>query len=122
VCSCDPGQGPSKATLVEQDIERIPLDHGVWQADPPTALDHWIRRQRLQRRAGQPVIEPHDETSVGAGCHQELYLVASGAATFTVAEETVEAPAGALIAVERGDARGARHCGRNDGRRDRRAS
>jgi hypothetical protein len=48
------------------------------------------------------VIEPHDETSAGAGAHQELYLVASGAARFTVEGEAVEAPAGTLIAVEPG--------------------
>ncbi len=48
------------------------------------------------------MVEPHDETSAGAGGHQELYLVASGAATFTVAGEAVEAPAGTLVAIEPG--------------------
>jgi len=33
--------------------------------------------------AGGEVIESHDETSAGSAGHEELYVVASGAATFT---------------------------------------
>jgi hypothetical protein len=56
-------------------------------------------------RAGDPLIEPHDETSPGAGGHEELYLVLSGRATFTVAGEALDAPAGALLRVEAGTQR-----------------
>ena len=49
--------------------------------------------------AGAPLIEPHDELSPGAGGHEELYVVLAGAATFTVADETIEAPAGTLLRV-----------------------
>jgi len=49
--------------------------------------------------AGAPLIEPHDELSPGAGGHEELYVVLTGAATFTVADETIEAPAGTLLRV-----------------------
>ncbi len=50
-------------------------------------------------KAGEQVIEPHDETSAGAGRHEELYLVAAGAAEFTLDGERVAAPAGSLILV-----------------------
>ena len=49
--------------------------------------------------AGAPLIEPYDELSPGAGGHEELYVVLTGAATFTVADETIEAPAGTLLRV-----------------------
>ena len=57
--------------------------------------------------AGGEVIETHDETSAGAAGHEELYLVASGAATFRVDGDEVEAPAGTLLKVPPGTRRGA---------------
>lgn len=50
-------------------------------------------------KAGEQVIEPHDETSAGAGGHEELYLVAAGAAEFTIDGERVAALAGSVILV-----------------------
>ena len=38
--------------------------------------------------AGQQVIGEHDEVSGGAGGHEEIYVVVSGHASFTVAGET----------------------------------
>lgn len=52
--------------------------------------------------AGAPLIEPHDELSPGAGGHEELYVVLTGAATFTIGEDTVAAPAGTLLRVDVG--------------------
>ena len=49
--------------------------------------------------AGEHVVEPHDETGGGSGRHEELYFVASGHARFTVATETVDAPAGTLVFI-----------------------
>lgn len=49
------------------------------------------------REAGGELIEEHDETGGGAGRHQELYVVLTGHATFTVDGRTVEAPAGTLV-------------------------
>ena len=49
--------------------------------------------------AGQELIEEHDEVGGGAGGHEELYVVLSGRATFTVGGETVDAPAGQLVFV-----------------------
>jgi tetratricopeptide (TPR) repeat protein len=51
------------------------------------------------RDAGGRVIEEHDELGAGAGRHEELYVVLSGRARFTVAGEELDAPAGALVFV-----------------------
>ncbi len=48
---------------------------------------------------GKQVIEEHDELGHGAGRHEELYFVASGHATFELAGEEVDAPAGTLVFV-----------------------
>jgi hypothetical protein len=56
------------------------------------------------RAAGDQVIERHDEMGSGAGRHEELYLVISGRAEFTVSGETVDAPAGMLVFVPELDA------------------
>jgi tetratricopeptide (TPR) repeat protein len=51
-------------------------------------------------RSGDQVIERHDEVSGGGpGRQEELYLVLAGHAEFTVAGETVDAPAGTLVFV-----------------------
>ncbi len=57
--------------------------------------------------AGDELIETHDETSLGAGRHEELYVVVSGAAAFTVGGEHVAAPTGTLLLVAPGTERGA---------------
>ena len=51
-------------------------------------------------RGGQEIIGEHDELGPGAGGHEELYLVLSGRATFTLDGETVPAPAGSLVFVK----------------------
>jgi tetratricopeptide (TPR) repeat protein len=56
---------------------------------------------------GDEVIETHDETSRGAAGHEELYVVVSGAATFTVDDDEIAAPAGTLLVVPPGTRRGA---------------
>jgi hypothetical protein len=48
---------------------------------------------------GQPVVAEHTETQPLAGRHQELYVVLSGRATFTVDGEEVDAPAGTIVFV-----------------------
>jgi hypothetical protein len=49
-----------------------------------------------RRGPGETVVPEHDETDGGGG---ELYYVASGHATFTVAGEEVDAPAGTCVWV-----------------------
>lgn len=46
------------------------------------------------RAPGDLVIEDHDEDE-----HEELYVVLSGSATFTVDDETFDAPQGTLVLV-----------------------
>ena len=48
---------------------------------------------------GAQVIEEHDEVGPNAGRHEELYLVLSGRATFTVAGEEVDGPPGTVVFV-----------------------
>jgi hypothetical protein len=49
---------------------------------------------------GRRVIEEHDELgAAGAGRHQELYVVLSGRATFTLDSEERDAPAGTLVFI-----------------------
>jgi tetratricopeptide (TPR) repeat protein len=50
-------------------------------------------------RAGERVIEEHDELGHGAGRHEELYFVATGHATFELGGEEVDAPAGTVVFV-----------------------
>lgn len=48
---------------------------------------------------GQEVISEHEEVGQGAGRHEELYVVVSGVARFTLDGEEVEAPAGTVVHV-----------------------
>jgi len=55
---------------------------------------------RANRAVGEGhVIGEHDEVGLGATGQEELYLVLSGAATFTLGDEQVDAPAGTLVFV-----------------------
>ena len=49
--------------------------------------------------AGDQLIEDHDELGAAAGHHEELYVVISGHATFTVDGTEHDAPAGMLVFV-----------------------
>ncbi len=49
--------------------------------------------------AGQELIGEHDELGDDSTGHEELYVVLSGHATFTVDGETVDAPSGKLVFV-----------------------
>lgn len=48
-------------------------------------------------KAGATAVPDHDETASG---HVELFYVASGSATFTVAGEQFEAPAGTFVYID----------------------
>jgi hypothetical protein len=50
------------------------------------------------REPGETVVEPHTESTDGRG-HEELYVVLTGAARFTVAGDELDAPAGTLVLV-----------------------
>jgi tetratricopeptide (TPR) repeat protein len=48
---------------------------------------------------GGRIIEEHDELGAGAGHHEELYVVVSGRALFTLDGDEVDAPAGTFVFV-----------------------
>jgi tetratricopeptide (TPR) repeat protein len=50
-------------------------------------------------KAGDEIVEEHDETGSAAGAHEELYFVAAGRVAFTVAGEEIDAPAGTFVFV-----------------------
>jgi tetratricopeptide (TPR) repeat protein len=50
--------------------------------------------------AGELVVEEHDETGHGAGHHEELYVVVSGHATFTVDGEEIDAPPSTMVFLD----------------------
>ena len=47
-------------------------------------------------KAGDDVVEEHTESSLG---HEEVYVVLAGRATFTLDDETVDAPAGTVVFI-----------------------
>jgi tetratricopeptide (TPR) repeat protein len=51
-------------------------------------------------KAGDQVVEHHTEgAGGGSGRQEELYMVVTGHAEFTVAEDTIDAPAGTMVFV-----------------------
>jgi len=50
-------------------------------------------------KAGDQLIEVHDETGSGSGGHAELYLVIAGRARFVVAQSEIDAPQGTIVYV-----------------------
>jgi hypothetical protein len=58
--------------------------------------------------AGEEVVPRHSEAGNGAGVHEELYVVISGRATFTVDDETFDGPTGTCVFVVPGERREAR--------------
>jgi quercetin dioxygenase-like cupin family protein len=68
---------------------------GVWKpVRHRLGIDAFGVNAWVAREPGDLVIEEHAEDA-----HEELYLVLSGRATFTVDGETVDAPAGTLLHV-----------------------
>ena len=50
----------------------------------------------VAREAGDDVVEEHTETALG---HEEAYVVLAGRATFTLGDETLDAPAGTIVFI-----------------------
>jgi hypothetical protein len=90
-------------TLHLDDLERVPLAHGSWRpVRRPLGITAFGVNAYTADGPGDDLIEPHDERSPGAGGHEELYVVAAGAAAFTVDGERIDAPAGTLVFVPPG--------------------
>jgi hypothetical protein len=92
------------------EIEEIPVNGGELQWRPlrRTLGIRAFGMNAYAAEAGADVIEEHDEvSSSGSGGHEEVYLVVTGAARFTVGDESFDVPAGAMVflpdpAVRRG--------------------
>jgi hypothetical protein len=50
--------------------------------------------------SGEMVVEEHDETGAGAGHHEELYIVVTGRAMFTVDGQEIDAPVGTCVFLD----------------------
>jgi mannose-6-phosphate isomerase-like protein (cupin superfamily) len=74
-------------TASHRDSNLIPVRHTL--GFRPAGVNAWIAD------AGGQLIPPHEEDSG----NEELYVVVRGRATFTVGEETADAPAGTLVSV-----------------------
>ena len=97
---------PRYEILSLDELERLPSTNGSLTLLPlrrttgfrPFGVNGW-----LGARAGDHVIERHYERDGD----EELYVVVRGRATFTVGDETVDAPAGTLVHLLPGTLRAA---------------
>ena len=100
--------GPGYRRASVDELERVPLEEGIWRPlRRALGVTAFAINAYSSEAPGDPLIEDHDETSAGAGGHQELYLVQRGRARFTVDGETVELAAGGMLLVEPGIRRSA---------------
>ena len=89
------------------DAERIPGHGFTWRPVRKALATTGFGLNAYSAEAGDEVIETHDETSAGSAGHEELYVVLTGAAAFTVDGDEVPAPAGTMLLVPPGTERGA---------------
>ena len=83
------------------ELDRVPLEAGTWRpVRRALGVTAFGVNAYSADRPGEPVIEEHDETGGGSGRHEELYLVATGAATFTIDGEDLDAPRHTLLLIE----------------------
>jgi quercetin dioxygenase-like cupin family protein len=88
------------------ELDRFPVDEEglVWR---PVRRRLGVRafgcNAYTAEKAGDRVVEEHTES----GGHEELYIVASGHATFALDDEDIDAPAGTLVFCRSGTKRGA---------------
>jgi tetratricopeptide (TPR) repeat protein len=90
------------------ELEKVPLEEGWWR---PVRRRLGVTAFGINAysadTAGAPLIEEHDETSPGAGGHEELYVVVRGAADFVIEGERVAAAEGTMLVVVPGATRSA---------------
>ena len=101
------GRAQGYAVARIDELERLPVDDDglVWR---PIRRHFDIRafgaNAYTAEQAGDRVVEEHAETQ---NQHEELYFVATGAATFTLDGKEVEAPSGTFVHVRPSTRRGA---------------
>jgi hypothetical protein len=81
-----------------QELDRIPVDKGLeWR---PIRRRFGIRafgtNAYTAQNVGDWVVEEHTEESLG---HEELYVVVTGLARFTVGDEEFDAPVGTVVHI-----------------------
>jgi mannose-6-phosphate isomerase-like protein (cupin superfamily) len=87
-----------RALRIDQ-IEGVPWLSGLTWHPVRMALGlHAFGAAGFSGGPGELVVEPHSEAADGRG-HEELYVVLSGRATFTLDGERIDAPAGTLVFV-----------------------
>ena len=81
------------------EVDEIPAVGGSlrWKPIRRTLGIHAFGINAYAADAGQDVVEDHDESTPGAGGHEELYVVLTGHARFTIDGEELDAPAGTLV-------------------------
>jgi tetratricopeptide (TPR) repeat protein len=82
-----------------QEIEPIDVAGVHWRPVRRTLGVSAFGTNAYSADAGERLIERHDESQGGAGGHEEMYVVVAGRATFTVAGEEIDAPAGTVVFV-----------------------
>jgi mannose-6-phosphate isomerase-like protein (cupin superfamily) len=89
-------------TIRIENIEAIPVVGGElqWRPVRRTLGIEAFGINAYTADAGELVVEEHDETGAGAGHHEELYMVITGRATFTVDGESFDAPVGTLVFLD----------------------
>ena len=81
------------------DIEPIPVVNGtlLWRPARRTLdIGAFGINAYVAPKAGDDVVEEHTEEPLG---HEEVYVVLSGRATFTLDDESLDAPAGTVVFV-----------------------
>lgn len=82
-----------------EDIEPIPVVGGtlLWRPVRRTLdIGAFGINAYVAPNAGDDVVEEHTEDALG---HEEIYVVLAGRATFTLDDETLDAPAGTVVFV-----------------------
>jgi tetratricopeptide (TPR) repeat protein len=85
------------------DLDRIALDGALFRpVRRALGVTAFGVNAYTAEHGGGELIEPHDETSAGSARHEELYVVVTGHATFTVDGQELDAPSGTLVLVPPG--------------------
>jgi hypothetical protein len=89
-------------TVRIDEIEPIPVVGGELQWRPlrRTLGIEAFGINAYTANAGELVVEEHDETGAGAGHHEELYVVVTGHAAFTVDGEEIDGPVGTCVFLD----------------------
>ena len=87
-----------RATSLEDIDELLVVDGTLrWKPVRRTLGIHAFGMNAYVADAGRDVVEDHDEARPDGGGHEEVYVVLTGHARFTIDGEELDAPAGTLV-------------------------